>query len=93
MKNLTPQDAKTMEMAEANLRAIKELEEAPEFAAFMGRFRRRADELANQVLHEDMTPEAREAARQYRLGILEVLAAPATDRAANERILAEYARR
>lgn len=82
-----------MEMAEATLRSLKALEESPEFAAFMEKFRRRADELANQVLHEDMTPEARESARQYRLGILEVLQSPRSDRAANERILAEYARR
>lgn len=66
------------ETAANNIRDIEHLQEQPEFRRFMEGFRRRADQMADEVLHNDaMTAEAREAARQKRLGVLEILQAPA----------------
>ncbi len=47
-----------------------------EFSRFMDHFRTRVDKLALEILHNDMPPEQREALRQFRLGILEVLGGP-----------------
>lgn len=59
----------------------------PEFQRFMDGFKNRADALADEILHHDMTQEAREAKRQFRLGIMEVLGAPVEIRNRNFAIL------
>lgn len=64
------------------------LTERDEFKRFMDGLRRRADELADEVLHQStLTPDEREAKRQLRLGIMEVLAAPKMLRDHNHSIL------
>ena len=79
------------EQSLACLRAIETLSRTPEFMEFLERIRKRADQLADEVLHkEDLTPEEREKLRCHRNGIMEVLATPQDDRAASMRILAEY---
>lgn len=67
---------------------IDYLSERPEFNRFMDGLRRRADALADEVLHqEELTPEQREAKRQFRLGIMEVLGAPKMIREQNFALL------
>jgi hypothetical protein len=65
------------ETAANNIRDIEYLQDQPEFKRFMDGFRRRADQMADEVLHNDaMTAGEREATRQKRLGVLEILQAP-----------------
>ncbi len=87
MKTLNPEQLESARLASETISNIEFLEKRPEFIAFMGRFRRRADELADNILHEKMSPEEREALRQQRLGILEVLEAPKNDKRASLNIL------
>jgi hypothetical protein len=71
--------------------ALDALSRSNDFQFFMDRIRRRADQLADEVLHkEDITPDEREKLRNHRSGIMEVLAIPRDDRDASVRILAQY---
>lgn len=90
MKPITPADSKAIDHAEKTLAMINRLKTNPDFGLFMDGFRRRADALANEILHDEMKPKKREAVRQYRLGILEVLGAPQTNADACERTLKTY---
>ena len=71
--------------------AIDFLTKRDEFRAFMEYFQKRADELADDVLHNDsLSDREREAARMRRAGILEVLRWPMEQREAHVRVLAQY---
>ena len=72
------------------VQALDELARSEAFKMFITRLQRRADELADEVLHHAMTPEEREQKRNHRLGILEVLRVPQEDRDASIRTLASY---
>lgn len=89
-KKLTPEQKEVCEQSLIVVRNIDTLARLDEFKAFMDRIKRRADELANEVLHDDMKPKEREKRRNHRLGLLEVLGIPKDDREASVRILAQY---
>jgi hypothetical protein len=72
------------------VQALDELTRNDSFKQFMQRLQRRADELADEVLHHELTPELREQRRNHRLGMLEVLRVPREDREASVRTLASY---
>ena len=73
------------------VRTIDNLTTNEDFRLFMERFTRRADALAMEILHDDtLKPEEREALRNRRLGVLEVLLAPKEDRDAQVRVLGQY---
>lgn len=91
--NPSPTDSQQLaiESALKLVRTIDNLAGNPDFREFMARFSQRADELAGLILHDDaVSPEQREKLRNRRLGILEILLAPAEDRAAQVRVLAHY---
>lgn len=65
--------------AAENIASVGRLLEDSDFNRFMSGFKAMADQLADQVLHDDeLTMEKREMIRQKRLGILEVLKGPQT---------------
>ena len=72
------------------IKTIDALAGNEDFQRFMERFTRRADQLALEILHNDMPTDEREKLRHCRLGILEVLLAPKEDREAQVRVLAGY---
>ena len=62
-----------------------------EFKNFVAQFRRRADELRDQILDDDaITSEERERLRQRRNGILEVIESPEEDMRVNRVIIDSY---
>lgn len=63
-----------------------------EFTRFMDLIRMWADALANEILHDDMTGEERERRRQYRMGLLSVLSAPAEIIMTNRKVIEESER-
>ena len=69
---------------------IEFLKGREEFNRFMDRIKAQADGLADEVLHSDMPPEVREAKRRFRLGLLEVLRAPAELLSSNVALLRQY---
>jgi hypothetical protein len=70
------------------LREVETLEAMPEFVSFMGRLKGVADSMADAVLHNDsLTGEEREAIRQQRKGVIEVLKLPAELKIGQERVL------
>jgi hypothetical protein len=78
MNQLSSADKIAAEHAANTIRDIDFLAECREFKAFMAGFKARADQMADTILHENsLSPVEREALRRERLGILEVLQAPA----------------
>lgn len=62
-----------------------------EFKNFIAQFRRRAEELSEQILDDDaITSEERERLRQRRKGILEVIDSPEEDMRVNRGIIDSY---
>lgn len=90
MSERTQAQQAAIDTAQQVVRTIDNLAANEDFRRFMERFSRRADELADKILHGDMKKKKREELRQLRLGILEVLLAPKEDRAAQAKVLAEY---
>lgn len=78
-KPLTPQQRETARIASETISNLEFLLNRPEFKSFLDRFRRQSDDMADSILHDDMSPEEREKIRQKRLAILEVLKAPSED--------------
>lgn len=78
-KPLTPQQRETARVASEMISNLEFLLGRDEFKAFLDRFRRQSDDMADSILHDDMAPEEREKIRQKRLAILEVLKAPSED--------------
>lgn len=73
----------------AALCEIDILEQLPEFASFMDRIKAVADKMADAVLHnEELTADKREAIRQQRIGVLEVLKFPNEIKVGQQRVLA-----
>lgn len=63
--------------ASENLASIERLVENPDFRRFMDGIKRQADYMADQILHaEELSPVEREAERQKRNGLMEVLRGP-----------------
>jgi len=54
---------------------------------YVGELKRRADELANEILHNDMPAAERENLRQRRLQLLEILQMPVDARMSAEGVL------
>lgn len=79
MNRRSQADAKAIESAEKRISSINELLRNPHFEAFIQRFRNQADELGRSITDDEMTAEGREARRQFRLGILEVIQSPAIE--------------
>lgn len=76
-KQLSANEKIAADHAANTLRDIEFLADCKEFKSFMSRFKDRADQMAESILHDNaLTPEEREAMRRERLGILEVLQAP-----------------
>jgi hypothetical protein len=88
--DLTPEQSEMIEQSQKAVRDIDELLENESFRRFMERFQRRADELADEILHSELPKGERKAKRFIRLGILEVLAAPVMDCEGHARILAGF---
>lgn len=86
----TPEQQASIETSLEVVRTIDSLAKNEDFRRFMERFSRRADSLADQILHDEMKPKQREKLRQRRLGILEILLAPKQDREAQVRNLKQY---
>lgn len=62
-----------------------------EFKNFIEQFRRRADELKNQILEDGpLSSEERESLRQRLRGILEVIESPEEDMRVNRGIIDSY---
>jgi len=82
-------DQKTEMMRAANsmVADIEFLATREEFVRFMDSFKSRADGLAEEILHADMTAEEREAKRQFRMGIMEVLRWPSDTKRSCMRLL------
>jgi len=77
----------------SSIKTVQDLDKLAQndsFRDFMQRLQRRADELADEVLNNEMDAVKREALRHHRLGILEVLRVPKEDREASVRTLAAY---
>ena len=73
--------------------SIDQLTRSPEFHGFMEYFQKRSDELADEILHNDaLEDKSREAMRNQRLGILEVLKWPAEHRNAQCNVLSASGR-
>lgn len=85
-----PEEQKAIETALRVVNSIDALVQNEDFQRFMAQHTERADRLANEILHNDMPPEQREALRNRRLGLLEVLLAPKQDRDAQAGLLARY---
>lgn len=67
------ENAKT---AANNMAAIERLVEEEGFKMVASILKGRADQLANSILHDEMSPVVREELRHLRLGILEALRTP-----------------
>lgn len=78
---LTEQQRDTCRHADRIIRNIDSLAEFEPFRAFLARFQKECDDLADRILHEEMAADEREKLRLRRLGIMEVLKAPTQDRA------------
>jgi hypothetical protein len=90
-KKRTPNQLSSIATAREVIRRIDNLKASDDFGKFMAEFSKRADDMADQVLHsETLTLDEREKLRIRRLGILEVLGAPKADRAAQIRVLSSY---
>jgi hypothetical protein len=78
MKSLSDSDKAAAEHAANTLRDIEFLTDCREFKSFMSGFKARADQMAEAILHDnELSPVEREALRRERLGVLEVMQAPA----------------
>ena len=86
----SPAQQAAIDTAQQAVRTIDALRVNEDFRRFMDRFQARADQLADLILHKNMKSKEREKLRNHRLGILEVLAAPKEDRAAQVKVLTEY---
>jgi len=76
-----------MRSATTTVADIDFLSKSEEFARFMDQFKFRADMLADEILHGELSPEEREAKRQFRLGIMEVLRWPIEAKNSSMRVL------
>jgi len=92
-KPLTHDERVVCDTSLKTVQALDSLTRSEPFKLFIQRLQRRADELADEVLHHDMMPEEREKRRNHRLGIMEVLRVPREDREASVRTLASYGMR
>lgn len=89
-KPRTPEEQKAIDGAMKVVNTIDALVQNEDFQRFMKQHSARADQLAQEILHDDMEPEKREALRNRRLGLLEVLLAPKQDRDAQVGVLARF---
>lgn len=90
-KALTPEEKEICEQSLTVVRSLDTLAPLDEFKAFMARIKRRADQLADEVLHDEkLDTTEREKRRNQRTGLMEVLGIPKDDREASIRILAQY---
>lgn len=89
-KPRTPEEQKSIDTALKVVKSIDALTSNEDFQWFMAEHGKRADALAIEILHTDMTPEKREAMRNRRLGVLDVLLSLQEDRSAQMGLLARY---
>ena len=89
-KPRTPEDQKAIDSAMQVVNAIDALARNDDFKRFIASHSERADQLAREILHDDMEPEKREALRNRRLGLLEILLSPKQYRDAQAGVLARY---
>lgn len=85
---MTPQQRNEMMRSATNtVSDIDFLTKSAEFGRFMDRFKLRADGLADEILHGEISTEEREAKRQFRLGIMEMLRWPTEAKNSSLRVL------
>jgi hypothetical protein len=87
---MNDQRQELLKTATAMVRDIEFLAKSEEFSRFMDHFKARADKLADEILHGDMTDAEREKLRQFRLGILEVLRGPQEIHRSNAMLLQRH---
>jgi hypothetical protein len=87
---MNDQRQELLKTATAMVRDIEFLAKSEEFSRFMDHFKARADKLADEILHGDMTDAEREKLRQFRLGILEVLRSPQEIHRSNAMLLQRH---
>ncbi|MBK1883667.1 hypothetical protein JIN85_14695 [Luteolibacter pohnpeiensis] len=91
MKQLSPEERMSCKKSIETISSIDALIANPEFQIFMGKIKELSDKMADSILHEDeISDQEREAKRQRRLGILEVLRKPQEDRDNHVRLLAQF---
>ena len=86
----TAEEQKAIETALRVVNSIDALLKNDDFQRFITQHSARADQLAMEILHHEMPPEKREALRNRRLGVLEVLLSLKEDRDAQVGLLARY---
>lgn len=87
----TQQSADAIATAQTAIRSAREFQESDAAKWFFGVLRERCDKMADDILHDnELTPDAREALRRERLGILEALKTPSDQEDAQIRVLASY---
>jgi hypothetical protein len=74
------------------IEATTDLAQCAGFTWYVNELKRRADELAHEILSNDMDAAEREKLRQRRLQLLEILQMPADARMSAEGILTTYQR-
>ena len=89
-KARTTEEQKAINTALKMVKAIDSLTCNEDFQWFMAEHGKRADNMAIEILHTEMTPEKREAMRNRRLGVLDVLLSLQEDKSAQMGLLARF---
>jgi len=88
MSQLSQEQQRLLKFSAETLSAIDELEKCPEFSSwYLKELTKQSDILANEVLHDELSPEKREHKRVLRLGILKALSLVGEEKNSHERIL------
>jgi hypothetical protein len=86
----TAEEQIAIETALRVVHSIAALLKNDDFQRFLTQHSERADQLAMEILHHEMKPKKREALRNRRLGVLEVLLSLREDRDAQAGLLARH---